>query len=242
MEENSMALREQLQEATAAEGLTIVAGRLGSEAIFSTSFGKEDQAITHLLAVNGLPIPIFTLDTGRLFPETHVLWNNTIKKYMVTIHPYYPAPETLREFITANGPNCFYESVEKRIQCCKIRKVEPLQIALKGKKLWITGIRAAQSTDRKLESKLEYDAVHSIYKYHPIIDWTDEQLDAFIKTNQVPVNSLHQQGFLSIGCAPCTRALKPGEEARAGRWWWEETTKKECGLHNRPNNINDIKK
>jgi phosphoadenosine phosphosulfate reductase len=199
--------------------------------VFSTSFGLEDQAITHILANGKLPVEIFTLDTGRLFPETYSTWSSTIDRYGVNIIAYYPNEAHLQSWVTENGPNAFYESVENRKSCCHIRKVEPLQRALKGKKVWITGIRAAQSPDRKGMPVLEWDDVNNLIKYHPLLNWTDEELNLFVRKHNIPYNPLHDKGFVSIGCAPCTRAIKSGEDFRAGRWWWEENNKKECGLH-----------
>ncbi len=199
--------------------------------VFSTSFGLEDQAITHLIAENKLPVKIFTLDTGRMFAETYSTWSRTVEKYNLAIHAYYPNAETLQEFISSKGPNSFYESVETRKQCCGIRKVEPLQRALKGNEVWITGIRAEQSNNRHDMPVVEWDETNQIIKYHPILNWTWEQVKEFISKNNIPYNPLHDRGFVSIGCAPCTRAIKPGEDFRAGRWWWEDNSKKECGLH-----------
>jgi phosphoadenosine phosphosulfate reductase len=203
----------------------------GNEGVFSTSFGLEDQAVTHILATENFPVPIFTLDTGRLFPETYSTWSSTLSRYGVNITAYYPRESDLQSWISENGPNAFYESVEHRKSCCHIRKVEPLQRALKGKKFWVTGIRAVQSPDRKGMPILEWDDVNGLVKYHPLLHWSDEQLKSFISEHHIPYNPLHDRGFVSIGCAPCTRAIREGEDFRAGRWWWEDNGKKECGLH-----------
>ncbi len=199
--------------------------------VFSTSFGLEDQVITHLVSSNQIPVEIFTLDTGRLFPETYSTWSNTIQHYGTTIQAYYPDADSLQEFISAKGPNSFYESVENRKSCCHIRKVEPLKRALQGKTVWVTGIRAAQSANRQDLPILEWDEIHEVIKYHPLLLWSDSEVRKYISENNVPYNPLHDKGFVSIGCAPCTRAIKPGEDFRAGRWWWEDSSKKECGLH-----------
>jgi phosphoadenosine phosphosulfate reductase len=199
--------------------------------VFSTSFGVEDQAITHIISETGVSVKIFTLDTGRLFPETYSTWTATLDRYKLRIEGYYPDEQQLQQWVTDNGPNAFYGSVDARKACCHIRKVEPLKRALKGNEVWITGIRAAQSPDRKDTPILEWDEANQILKYHPLLNWSDDELNQFIRVNNVPYNPLHDRGFVSIGCAPCTRAIKPGEDFRAGRWWWEDNSKKECGLH-----------
>lgn len=199
--------------------------------VLSTSFSWEDQAITHLIASAGLPIGLFTLDTGRLFAETYSTWAATTARYGIRIEAFYPEEETLQAFVSSNGPNAFYESVELRQQCCHLRKVVPLKKALAGKQVWITGIRAAHSPNRHDMQPLEWDAANQIWKYHPLLHWSTDELKAFIKSNSIPANPLHDKGFVSIGCAPCTRAVQPGEDFRAGRWWWEDASKKECGLH-----------
>ncbi len=224
-------LLNELKDKSIAEQLQSIVSRFPGQVVFSTSFGLEDQAITHYIASNKLPVKIFTLDTGRLFAETYTTWSRTIEKYNIKIEAYYPEAATLQEFITKKGPNCFYESVDNRKQCCHIRKVEPLQRALKGNAVWITGIRAEQSNNRHDMPVLEWDAVNQIIKFHPLLNWTWGQVKQYVSRNDVPCNPLHDKGFVSIGCAPCTRAIKPGEDFRAGRWWWEDNTKKECGLH-----------
>jgi phosphoadenosine phosphosulfate reductase len=218
-------------EADIEENLRYLIEIFGDEGVFSTSFGLEDQAITHIIASAGLPVSIFTLDTGRLFPETYSTWSSTLSRYGVNITAYYPSEADLQQWISERGPNAFYESVENRKSCCHIRKVEPLQRALQGKKFWVTGIRAAQSADRKDMPILEWDEVNGLIKYHPILRWSDEELKDFISQHHIPYNPLHYKGFVSIGCAPCTRAIREGEDFRAGRWWWEDNSKKECGLH-----------
>lgn len=199
--------------------------------IFSTSFSSEDQVITHQLFAHNLNSKVFTLDTGRLFPETYSTWSQTVEKYQKNIHTYYPDAKALQQFVTEKGPNSFYESVDNRKQCCHIRKVEPLKRALLGNQLWITGIRAEHSPNRHDMQQLEWDEANQIFKYHPLLHWTNDEVKQFIQQHQIPYNTLHDKGFVSIGCAPCTRAIKPGEDFRAGRWWWEDSSKKECGLH-----------
>lgn len=198
---------------------------------FSTSFSWEDQALSHLIFAHQLPVKVFTLDTGRLFPETYSTWSRTLEKYGFPITAYYPDALALQEFVGNKGPNSFYESVDNRKTCCHIRKVEPLQRALSGHKIWITGIRAEHSPNRHDLDMAEWDNSNQIIKFHPLLHWNTNDLKAFISDNDIPYNPLHDKGFVSIGCAPCTRAIKPGEDFRAGRWWWEDSLKKECGLH-----------
>jgi len=213
------------------EALSALANKFPGEIVFSTSFGWEDQVITHMIFTNDLPIKVFTLETGRLFPETYYVWNRTMEMYGKPIHAYYPNHELLEQMVNAKGPSSFYESVENRKECCGIRKVEPLNRALAGNKLWVTGIRAEQSANRQFMGNLEWDEPHNLTKFHPIFYWTLDQVKEYIRIHNVPYNTLHDRGFPSIGCQPCTRAVQPGEDFRAGRWWWEDQSKKECGLH-----------
>ena len=201
------------------------------EIVFSSSFGWEDQVITHMIFANNIPIKIFTLETGRIFPETYYVWNRTMEIYGQPIYAYYPQNDLLEKMVNAKGPNSFYESVDNRKECCGIRKVEPLGRALKGNRCWITGIRAEQSANRQFMENTEWDEGHELVKFHPIFDWTLEQVKEYIKLHNIPYNTLHDRGFPSIGCMPCTRAVREGEDFRAGRWWWEDASKKECGLH-----------
>lgn len=212
-------------------GLQYMASLYPQSAVFSTSFSFEDQAITHAIYSNALPIRVFTLDTGRLFAETYSVWSSTNATYQTQIQAYYPNADLLQAFVAEKGPNSFYESVDNRKSCCHIRKVEPLQRALAGQQLWVTGLRAEHSAARQQLTQLEWDATHQVLKYHPLLHWTTEEVKAYIQQNKIPYNPLHDKGFVSIGCAPCTRAIKPGEDFRAGRWWWEDADKKECGLH-----------
>ncbi len=213
------------------EALTLLADIFPGEIVFSTSFGWEDQVITHMIFTNNLPIKIFTLETGRLFPETYYVWNRTMEIYGKPIHAYYPQHELLEQMVNAKGPSSFYESVENRKECCGIRKIEPLNRALAGNKCWITGIRSEQSANRQHMENVEWDEQHQLVKFHPIYNWTLDDVKEYIKKYNIPYNTLHDKGFPSIGCAPCTRAVQPGEDFRAGRWWWEDQSKKECGLH-----------
>jgi phosphoadenosine phosphosulfate reductase len=196
---------------------------------FSTSFSYEDQAITFL--IKNTAIEIFTLDTGRLFEETHETWNRTVAKYKLQIKTYTPPTAELSEFLTQKGPDSFYQSIENRQQCCNIRKVIPLKQAIKNKEIWITGLRAEHSVNRENTNVFEWDETHQIIKFNPLLHWRTTEVIDFINQNQIPFNILHQKGFISIGCAPCTRAINEGEDFRAGRWWWEDKSKKECGLH-----------
>lgn len=213
------------------EALRLVADRFPGKTVFSTSFGVEDQVITHIIFTNNLPIRVFTLETGRLFPETYYVWNRTREIYQRDIEAYFPDTAALQRLITEKGPSSFYESVDNRKECCRIRKVEPLQRALQGVECWITGIRAEQSANRHDMSPVEWDAGNALVKFHPIYNWTLNQVWEFVRTHHIPYNPLHDKGFPSIGCQPCTRAVRDGEDFRAGRWWWEDQSKKECGLH-----------
>jgi len=223
-----------LLEKTAAftieETLSFLANEYKEKVVFSTSFGQEDQVITDLIGRNDLPITIFTLDTGRLFQETYDVFHKTLKKYKKEIKTYFPEAAAVEELLNKKGPNSFYESVENRKECCFIRKVAPLTQALKGNAIWITGLRAEQSENRNDLAFFEYDEKFAIIKFNPLLKWTLDEVQKYIDDNNVPQNVLHKQGFISIGCAPCTRAIAPGEDIRAGRWSWE-SSHKECGLH-----------
>ncbi len=211
--------------------LQTIAALYPSEVVFSTSFGIEDQIITEWIGKNNIDIEIFTLDTGRLFKETYSLWSRTLERYQLPIRTYTPDTALLEEFISRKGPNSFYESVENRKECCRIRKIEPLQRAIKGKKIWVTGIRAEQSANRHDMDFVEDDEINEIIKIHPLFDWTFEEVKQYCREQHIIYNVLHDKGFPSIGCQPCTRAVQEGEDFRAGRWWWEDQSKKECGLH-----------
>ncbi len=211
--------------------ILLALGNLGGKAAFSTSFSKEDQIIYDVIARKNLPIEVFTLDTGRLFPETYSVWSRTLEKYKRPIRSFFPNDLAVESMINEFGPNLFYESVDLRKKCCNVRKVEPLNRALEGVNIWFTGIRAVHSENRSAMNRVEWDANRKIYKVHPLLYWTNDMVDTYIDRFHIPYNKLHDKGFLSIGCAPCTRAVAKGEDARAGRWWWEDASKKECGLH-----------
>lgn len=212
------------------ETLAWLAERFPGKVAFSTSFGQEDQVITHLIRSGGHPIRVFTLDTGRLFQETYDVWEKTQERYPKPIEAWFPDTAQARELLQTAGPNSFYRSVAERKACCNIRKVIPLRQALRGVEIWITGLRAGQSANRNTIAQFEIDEKFGLIKFNPLCDWDLNQVESFLEAHEIPQNSLHAQGFVSIGCAPCTRAIQPGEDIRAGRWWWEENTK-ECGLH-----------
>ena len=225
------ALSAELAQMTLAERLALLAERFPGLVRFSTSFGKEDQAITQAIVKHAPGIGIFTLDTGRLFEETYSTFSATRERLGASIEVFTPKQDALAQFVSAKGPNSFFESVANRLECCRIRKVEPLQRALQGVAVWITGLRRGQSANRAELPFAEWDSDHELIKVNVILDWDDGQLDSYIDAHNIPINRLHAKGFPSIGCAPCTRAVKPGEDSRAGRWWWENPNKKECGLH-----------
>lgn len=224
-------LKDLIKEESPEKQLSLLADKFPGKVVFSTSFSEEDQLISHYIFTRQLPIMVFTLDTGRLFPETYTTWSQTVEKYKQPILPYYPNAADLEKFIAENGPNSFYESVDNRKECCRIRKVVPLQRALKGQELWVTGIRAEHSPNRLSMEQIEWDDHNSIIKFHPLLYWDSDAVKKSILQYDIPINPLHARGFVSIGCAPCTRAIRTGEDFRAGRWWWEDSNKKECGLH-----------
>lgn len=202
----------------------------GKKLVFSTSFGQEDQAITFAIASQKLPIEIFTLDTGRQFQESYELIDLTVKKFDFNLKTYVPNTASAETLVAEKGFNSFYTSVENRKECCFIRKIEPLNRALQGADVWITGLRAEQSDNRADMPMIEWDTQKNLYKINPLIDWSFEKLETYLAEHKIPQNPLHKKGFISIGCAPCTRAIAEGEHPRAGRWWWENS-QKECGLH-----------
>lgn len=220
----------QLEQASPAEALSVVAGLYPGQVAFSSSLGQEDQVITDMICRNNLLIRIFTLDTGRLFNEAYDLVERTEARYRRNIEIYFPLASEVEAYVKEKGVNAFYESVENRKACCQIRKVKPLNRALGGAKVWVTGLRAGQSANRKEMPVIEWDENRQLYKFNPLINWTYQEVLDYIHEHKVPYNPLHDKGYISIGCAPCTRAIEPGEDARAGRWWWE-TSQKECGLH-----------
>ncbi len=198
---------------------------------FANSFGAEDMVLTDIILKNQLDIGIFSLDTGRLATETYDLMAEVEKHYNTKLNVYFPQSATVEFYVKNHGINAFYESIELRKNCCHMRKVEPLQRALKGKSTWVTGMRAAQATTRANLPVREFDEGNKLEKFNPLSDWTEQEVWAYIRMFNVPYNALHDQFYPSIGCAPCTRAVTVGEDVRAGRWWWEDANAKECGLH-----------
>jgi phosphoadenosine phosphosulfate reductase len=199
--------------------------------VLTTSFGIEDQLLTHYAFSERLPIRVVTLDTGRLFPSTYQLWQETEERYGRRIHSFHPDRDQLAAFVADAGINGFYHSREARSGCCFVRKVEPLGRALAGAAAWVVGLRADQSGERAETAAASWDDSHGLIKVAPLFDWSRDKVAAACETLRVPVNSLHASGFVSIGCEPCTRAILPGEPERAGRWWWEDDEARECGLH-----------
>ncbi len=220
----------QIEQASLPQALAGIAGLFPGEVVFSTSLGQEDQVLTDAICRNNIPVRIFTLDTGRLFNETYQLIERTAARYKRNIDIYFPFAADVETFAKERGVNGFYESVGNRKRCCHIRKVEPLNRALKGAKVWITGLRSEQSANRTDMPLIEWEESRQLYKFNPLLHWKFEEVLEYIRQNNVPYNPLHDKGFISIGCAPCTRAVEEGEDIRAGRWWWE-TSQKECGLH-----------
>jgi bifunctional enzyme CysN/CysC len=227
------ALTPRMAALTAADRIKLLRDSVTGPIVFTTSFGIEDQAVLEMIAHNNIDIDVVTLDTGRLFPETYDLWAQTERHFGRRIRAVYPRHEDLQAHVERHGINGFYTNRETRLACCFVRKVEPLERTLIGANGWIAGLRADQSAERADMALIAADAAHHLLKLNPIFDWSREQAVAFTASQGVPVSALHDRGFASIGCAPCTRALRSGEPERAGRWWWEDTTKKECGLHER---------
>jgi phosphoadenosine phosphosulfate reductase len=202
-----------------------------SPAVFASSLAAEDMVLTDLILKAKLPIGIFSLETGRLHKETLEVLDKVKAHYGYDITLYKPEPAAVERYVADNGLNAFYDSVDMRKECCRIRKVEPLGRALAGKAAWITGQRRSQSATRAELAVQENDAAHGMAKFNPLTDWSEENVWEYLRSNNVPYNSLHDRGYPSIGCEPCTRAVQPGEDVRAGRWWWESADSKECGLH-----------
>ncbi len=214
--------------------LRLLRAEIQGRIVFTTSFGLEDQFLTHLIFGNALDIDVVTLDTGRLFPQTYALWSETETKYGRRIRAYYPERKAIEALVAEQGIDGFYASVEARKACCGARKVEPLKRALQDASAWIAGLRADQSEHRSRAAFVSFDGGFGLLKANPLIDWSREQIVDAASAAGVSINPLHAQGFPSIGCAPCTRAIAPDEDERAGRWWWEQDNKKECGLHVAP--------
>ncbi len=227
-------LNDKLSHLSAEEVVAYFVENYGGEIALASSLSIEDQALTHMIRSvdsDGLKCRIFTLDTGRLFPETYSLISKTSAHYGVPLEIYFPQSDAVEEMVSRDGINLFYDSVEKRRKCCEVRKIEPLRRAFTGLRVWICGLRQQQSVTRGEVNVVEWDAGNSILKINPLAMWSEEQVWDYIHARSVPYNPLHERGFLSIGCQPCTRAVGEGEDIRAGRWWWENPEQKECGLH-----------
>ncbi len=223
-------LDEKLADLDLNDRLRLVAG-LEGKAVFTTSLGIEDQVITAAIGLNGLNVEVSTLETGRLFKETVDLIAETEQRFSIAIKRFYPKPDDIDAYAAKYGLNGFYESVEARHACCHVRKLVPLAEALSGARFWVTGLRRSQSGNRAATPFAEYDAERDLIKINPLADWSLDAINAYVEAESVPTNPLHKRGYPSIGCEPCTRAIKPGEPERAGRWWWENDEKRECGLH-----------
>jgi phosphoadenosine phosphosulfate reductase len=213
------------------ESIRILTAQWPGKVIFTSSFGSEDQVLTHKIFENNIPVEVVTLDTGRLFPETYKVFSQTLVRYKKKIKLFFPDHDEVEKMVTLKGPFSFYYSKENRLECCRLRKVVPLNRALEGKICWISGIRASQSDNRSQMECLEYDEERKLFKFYPLFDWSFEDVEKFIKENEIPYNALHDKGYVSIGCEPCTRAIMKGQDFRAGRWWWENDGPKECGCH-----------
>jgi phosphoadenosine phosphosulfate reductase len=228
---NIDALNQQFHDASPEVLLSWFAETYGKRIALSTSLSREDQVLTHMVMQLNPPMSIFTLDTGRLFPETYDLLARTNARYKTKVNVYFPDHHEVENMVNAKGINLFYDSVENRKQCCDVRKVKPLQRAFSMLDAWVCGLRREQSVTRTNLRLIEWDADNGLIKVNPLINWTEEQVLDYVQTHSVPYNPLHDKGFPSIGCQPCTRAILPGEDLRAGRWWWEHPESRECGLH-----------
>ncbi len=227
---NPQQLKEQLTGIPIAGQFKMLTEQFPGKVVFTTSFGMEDQVITHLIAENKLSVELVTLDTGRLFQETYKVFSETVDRYGLKIKVFFPDREEVEEMMTDKGPFSFYHSKQNRLECCRLRKVMPLARALAGREIWITGIRSGQSEERGQRDWLEYDEEKELIRFHPLFNWSLEDVENFIKERHIPYNSLHDKGFISIGCQPCTRSVKKGDDFRSGRWWWEMGGNKECGI------------
>lgn len=223
--------QKELESATASEVLTFANRSFGSGVAFASSLGAEDQLITDLIRRHVPEMVVFTLDTGRLFPETYELISRTNARYGMKMQVFFPDAARVEEMVNEKGIDLFFNSIENRKQCCHVRKVEPLQRAFRELDAWVCGLRRDQSVTRSEVAKVEWDEANGLVKFNPLADWSEKEVWDYIDANNVPYNKLHKQGFPSIGCQPCTRAIEEGEDVRAGRWWWENPESRECGLH-----------
>jgi len=224
---------EDFRDTDAGEVVKFFLDYFGDRIVLSTSLGLEDQVLTEMVISRRKETGVFTLDTGRLFPETYELIARTNKHFGIRMHAYFPDPLEVEKMVSERGINLFYDSVENRKRCCGIRKVAQLPRAFKGKDAWFSGLRKDQSVTRFFNKLVEWDANNHLVKINPLIRWTEKEVRDYLKAHDIPYNPLHDKGFPSIGCEPCTRAIEPGEDIRAGRWWWENEIHKECGLHKR---------
>ena len=226
-------LNEQFAQSDSMDVLKYFIARFGNKIALSSSLGAEDQVLTHMVWTINPQTAVFTLDTGRLFPETYELIDRTSKKYKSKIQIYFPDSAKIQNMVNEKGINLFYESVENRKMCCHLRKIEPLQRAFANLDAWICGLRSQQSVTRSNIHIVEWDSNNGLLKINPLANWTEEQVWDYIKTHKIPYNPLHDKSYPSIGCQPCTQPVQPGQDVRAGRWWWENPETKECGLHKR---------
>ncbi|OYT11951.1 MAG: phosphoadenosine phosphosulfate reductase [Bacteroidetes bacterium 4572_112] len=231
VKENINAINDLLKGKSAFEIITYFNDELGDKITFGTSLGAEDQVITQMLASINSMVPIFTLDTGRLFPQTYDLIDSTSTKYKIIIKPYSPVNTEVETMVVENGMNLFFKSIELRKHCCQVRKLRPLKRALEGRSAWFTGLRRSQSITRVDMQIVEWDENSNMLKVNPLMEWSEDDVWDYIKAHGIPYNPLHDQDYPSIGCQPCTRAIMPGEDVRAGRWSWENPDTRECGLH-----------
>lgn len=223
-------LEEQLEGLTIPDALRLLTGMFPAQVVFSTSMGQEAQVLADIIFKNNIPVRIFTIDTGRLFAETYELLQQTEQRYNQKIEVIAPEKESVEQLVKQRGMDCFYNSEEDRRECCRVRKVLPMQRAMQQAKVWVTGMRAAQSEHRSHLKKLSWNYTYGVIKFNPLADWTLEEVNQYLLDNHVPFNPLHRQGYISIGCQPCTKPVAPGQPIRSGRWWWEKG-KKECGLN-----------
>ena len=229
--ERAIELNDTLSGGNAEDLLKYIIGEFRGRIVFASSMGAEDQVLFHMIHTIEPSVPVFTLDTGRIFPETYELIERTAEKYNKEIMIFFPDKEKVERMVSEKGINLFYHSVENRKQCCQVRKNDPLKRALKDYDVWICGLRKEQSSHRSSTELIEWDEQHEMIKVNPLLEWKNDQVWSYIKGNKIPYNFLHDKGFPSIGCQPCTRAILSGEDFRSGRWWWEESDHKECGIH-----------
>lgn len=232
--EKIIELNQKLNGAEPQHILRHLISEFGKRIVFASSLGAEDQVLVHMINDIEPSVPIFTLDTGRIFPETYDLIARTMERYNINIKIFFPENEKVEPMVSQKGINLFYHSIENRKLCCQIRKNDPLKRALEDFDVWICGLRREQSIHRASTEVVEWDDQHQMIKTNPLLNWTLDQIWEFIRRHKIPYNVLHDKGFPSIGCQPCTRAIIPGEEFRSGRWWWEESDHKECGIHRKP--------